>query len=119
MTTNLNDDEQIETDADESEQESTDAPRGLVPVTVYTDAIRDYLDAANWLVPADAPFRVHAQQVAASLDRQLTLKGEVQSALASSFDKCLVRLEARRPKPAPGEPQVPGQTSIFDYGQDS
>lgn len=91
---------------------------GSTKVTVYTDAIATYLDAQTWLTPADAPLKVHAQQLAHSLDRQLTLKGEIQSALASSFDKVMVRLDARRPKPVAGPQQLPGQLDIFGKTQD-
>lgn len=87
-------------------------------VTVYSDAITTYLAAATWLQPADAPLKVHAQQLARSLDKQLTEKGEIQSALASSFDKVMVRLDARRPKPVPGPAHVPGQLDIFGKTQD-
>lgn len=79
--------EPIETDWDE--------------VETYTSAIESYLREASWLTPADAVYKVHARKVAASLDRQLRDKGEVQSALASTFGKVLEILEKRRPVPVP------------------
>ncbi|WP_311209386.1 MULTISPECIES: hypothetical protein [unclassified Aeromicrobium] len=86
-------------------------------ITVYTDAIAEYLDAQTWLTAADAPLKVHAQQLARSLDQQLNAKGEIQSALASSFDKVMVRLDARRPKPVAGPQQLDGQLDIFSVTQ--
>lgn len=85
-------------------------------IRVYSEAIEEYIAGADWLTGLDAPLKVHARSLATSLDRQLTKTGEIQSALASSFDKVLMRLDARRPKPAgvPGGPQLPGQGSIFD-----
>lgn len=74
--------------------------------TLYGDAVEEYLAAAPWLGPADAPLKVHARSIAKSLDRQLVMKGEVQSALASSFDKVLLRLDKRRPPPAPAPPRL-------------
>lgn len=90
----------------------------------YSEAIAEYLDGADWLNPIlDRPLMVHARSIAASLDKQMTAKGEIQSALASSFDKALMRLDARRPKP-PGIPTDPagdspdGTRSIFSYLSD-
>lgn len=84
-------------------------------VTVYTDAVTAYLDEATWLTLVDAPFKVHAQQIAKSLDRQLTRDGEVQSALASTFQRLLASLDKRRPAPSP-DPlagQISGQTDLL------
>ena len=104
--------------------ETTDTEAGETPATPptapgpYADAIAAYLEAATWLGVADLPFRVHAESIARSLDAQLAAGGQVQSALASSFDKVMYRLEARRPPagPAPTDPAAPspdGTTSIF------
>jgi len=98
------------TDTAESAEESQDSnlPRP------YRDAIEGYLSAAKHLDALDEPLKVHARALARSLDGQLNTKGEIQSALASSFDKVMMRLDARRPKPATEAPQMTGQTSIFD-----
>lgn len=87
----------------------------------YAEAVEEYLDAQDWLTAVDAPFKVHARKIASSLDQQLARTGEVQSALASSFDKVLVRLEARRPPPAPRAPSLTdpgpmGEQSVFEVG---
>lgn len=102
----------IEPDPSESDPAGLDGPAS----TAYTDAIEEYLDAADWLKPLDGPMKVHVRALARSLDQQVTKTGEIQSALASSFDKAMMRLEARRPAPmpVPGGPQIPGQTSILD-----
>ena len=36
--------------------------------TPYADAVEEYLEAATWLGPADAPLKVHARSIAKSLD---------------------------------------------------
>lgn len=80
-----------------------------------------YLDQADWLDSVlDGPVVVHARSLAVSLDRQLAGKGEVQSALAGSFDKCLLRLNERRPKPGPAptdpyEDSPDGTVSLFQH----
>lgn len=86
----------------------------------YSAAIAEYLDGAEWLDPImDRPLMVHARSIAASLDKQMAAKGEIQSALAGSFDKALFRLDARRPKPAGEAGGVPdGQTTVFDFLSD-
>lgn len=106
------------TDPATTDDTSTDdAP--IEPSTAYQDALAAYLDAADWLSPADVVFTVHAEQIARSLDAQLTAEAEVQSALASTFTRVMDKLEARRPKPtAPPGPQVPGQSQVFDFLQD-
>ena len=83
----------------------------------YAAAVAAYLELADWLDDVlDGPVVVHARSIAVSLDRQLAAKGEVQSALAGSFDKCLLRLNERRPKPAGEASPVPaGQTTVFDF----
>lgn len=89
------------------------------PLGLYAGAVEAYLGEATWLsATLDAPFVVHARSIAKSLDAQLEDTGQVQSALASTFDKVLVRLEARRPAPtpAPTDPHAPspdGTVSIF------
>lgn len=89
----------------------------------YSAAVAGYLDGADWLDEIlDAPLIVHARSIAASLDRQMESKGEIQSALAGSFDKALFRLDARRPK-APGghgggPASDPHQSSVFDFLSD-
>jgi len=100
------------TDHDTNDQDDTTPD----PITVYQDALTEYLAAATWLTAGDVVFKVHAQQIARSLDAQLTETGQVQSALASTFDKVLARIESRRPKPPAelGGLQVPGQLSIID-----
>lgn len=87
-------------------------------VSTYTGAVTAYLDGAEWLTVLDAPLKVHALAIARSLDRQLAEKGEVQSALAGSFDKVMLRLDQRRPGPArdpdPLHANGPhGEASIF------
>ena len=86
----------------------------------YSAAVAEYLDGADWLDPIlDRPLMVHARSIAASLDLQMTRKGEIQSALAGSFDKALFRLDARRPKPEAGPGSSdPAQTSVFDFLSD-
>lgn len=88
------------------DSDSPPADPGMPPSSVYLDAIEEYLEAEDWLGPADAPLKVHARSIARSLDRQLDKNGEVQSALASSFDKVLLRLDRRRPPPAPRPPAL-------------
>lgn len=105
------------TETPENSTDETPAPPVVEPGP-YTGAIRAYLEAATWLGVADLPFRVHAESIAKSLDVQLAKDGQVQSALASSFDKVMYRLEARRPPatPAPTDPAAPsadGTVSIF------
>lgn len=106
-------------------EESGEVSAGAAPATpdppaerLYRDAVEEYLEAAEWLGPADAPLKVHARAIAGSLDRQLARSGEVQSALASSFDKVLLRLDRRRPPPSPAAPGLGdrgpmGEQSIF------
>mgnify|MGYP001627284488 CR=1 FL=1 len=96
------------------QNESSETGQESAPITAYQDAVESYLEAAKWLTDLDAPLKVHLRQVARSLDAQLTKSGEIQSALASSFDKCMSRLDARRPAPAPDpmSGQLPGQTAI-------
>lgn len=86
----------------------------------YSAAVAEYLDGADWLDPIlDRPLMVHARSIAASLDLQMVRKGEIQSALAGSFDKALFRLDARRPKPEAGPGSSdPAQTSVFDFLSD-
>ena len=96
----------------DEQQTETDGP--------YSSAIAEYLEGADWLDGTlDRPLMVHARSIARSLDKQMIEKGEIQSALAGSFDKALLRLEVRRPKPTgPGAPSDPQQTDIFDYLSD-
>lgn len=89
------------------------------PAETYAGAIDAYLDAADWLTPTDAPLRVHARAIAKSLDKQMRSTGEVQSALASSFDKVLVRLEARRPATPPGPAPDPLVDGVGPHGEAS
>lgn len=96
------------------------APAALTP---YSDAVEAYLDEADWLGVLDGPFVVQARSLARSLDRQLTVAGEVQSALASTFDKVFMRLEQRRPAPTkePTDPHADGPSgtqSIFGFLSD-
>lgn len=84
----------------------------------YLAAVEAFLDLADWLGPLDRPLIVHARALARSLDRQLASKGEVQSALAGSFDKCMFRLESRRPKPEPEE-SGPSLTDTGSFGEES
>lgn len=102
---------------------STDSPENVSDKPEpgpYEVAVSEYLAAATWLVAGDAPFKVHARSIARSLDQQIASTGLVQSALAGSFDKVMVRLEARRP-PAPAAPTDPhelgpgGTDSIFNH----
>lgn len=88
------------------------------PITLYQDGVADYLDVADWIEPADVITTIHLQQIARSLDAQLTKTGEVQSALASTFSKTIAALNARRPKPASAPSGVPGQTDVFDFMED-
>jgi hypothetical protein len=67
------------------------------PIETYQAATEAYLSEASWLTSADAPFRLHALNIARSLDLQMRTKGEVQSALASTYAKVLVMLDKRRP----------------------
>lgn len=81
----------------------------------YSGVVRTYLAEATWLTGADAPHKLHLQRIAASLDAQFGKTGEVQSALASTFNKTLTALDRRRPAP-PADPmagQMPGQTDIL------
>lgn len=87
----------------------------------YSAAVTEYLDNAPWLTGADMPWKIHARKIAQTLDKQLREKGEVQSALASSFDKAMFRLDSRRPK-SPAEPSPSlndsgpmGEESIFSH----
>lgn len=90
----------------------------------YSAAIAEYLDGADWLDPImDRPLMVHARSIATSLDKQMAAKGEIQSALAGSFDKALLRLETRRPKPQgsgidPHADSPDGTVSIFTHLSD-
>lgn len=112
-----------------SAQEAPETPENSgesVEIGTYCEAIETYLAAADWLAPEDAPLRVHARSIARSLDRQMSTKGEIQSALASSFDKVLIRLESRRPAPVPAPAPDPltegtgphGEASIFGLMDD-
>lgn len=104
------------TDKPETEEIRTESEAGP-----YVEAISAYLAAADWIDETlDRPLVVHARSIAVSLDRQMAAKGEIQSALASSFDKALFRLEARRPKPepAPGRGGDPDQSDIFEFLSD-
>ena len=101
-----------------TDEEAPPAPREPGP---YALAVEEYLAAADWLTVLEGPLKVHARSIANSLDRQLADRGEIQSALASSFDKVLVRLEARRPAPAGALPGLGdsgpmGEQSIFTIG---
>lgn len=84
-------------------------------IETYTSTVQTYLTEADWLTPADAPHKLHLQRLAASLDRQFAEKGEVQSALASTFHKTLTALDRRRPAPAadPMAGQIPGQVDLL------
>lgn len=101
--------------------ETTENGTGEKPATPpgpYTTTIEAYLAAADWLTVLEGPLRVHARSIAKSLDSQLEKTGEIQSAMASSFDKVYARLEARRPPPAPvptdpASPSPDGTASIF------
>lgn len=77
------------------------AAAGVEVEHVYAEAVEEYLGAATWVGALDRPFVVQARSIAKSLDAQLEETGQVQSALASTFDKVLVRLEARRPPATP------------------
>ncbi|WP_248579894.1 hypothetical protein [Nocardioides sp. InS609-2] len=106
-------------DSTETEGDPTGSPDG----DTYTAAIEKYLAAATWLTDADAPLKVHARSIATSLDRQMRERFEIQSALASSFDKVLYRLDARRPAPAPAAPSLTdsgpfNEESIFGLGME-
>lgn len=103
-----------------AEGKSGDADQApVVEAGPYSAAVAEYLDGADWLDPIlDRPLMVHARSIAASLDLQMTRKGEIQSALAGSFDKALFRLDARRPKPEAGPGGDPAQTSVFDFLSD-
>jgi len=81
----------------------------------YVAVVREYLDAATWLTAADAPHKLHLIRLAESLDRQMADKGEIQSALASTFNKTLSALDRRRPAPPPDPMagQLPGQTDLL------
>lgn len=81
----------------------------------YAGEVDKFLAAATWLDAADAPDKLHLRRIAASLDRQFTEKGEVQSALASTFTKTLAALNRRRPAPPPDPMagQIPGQTDLL------
>jgi len=115
----------IVVDADPAEVE-TDRARPEVDPDTYVGAVEVYLDAADWLTLADAPFKIHARKLAVSLDKQLAAKGEVQSALASTFAKVLGDLDKRRPGPPPAPKPDPlvdgvgphGEASIFGLGMD-
>lgn len=95
------------------------APAGMPPGSLYQDSVEEYLEAAEWLTAADAPAKVNARAIARSLDSQLARTGEVQSALASMFDKALLRLDRRRPPPTPpppglGDDDGDGTPSMFE-----
>lgn len=91
-----------------------------VPVGAYTEAVEAFLTGATWLDAMDLPLKVHARTLATSLDKQMREKGEIQSAMASSFDKVIARLSARRPPPAPAPGSgIPGQIDIFEAGFDT
>lgn len=107
----------------EAATESGENPAGSAPIGAYSVAIGEYIDAASWLTAADAPLKVHARSIAASLDKQMSRTGEIQSALASSFDKVLMRLDARRPGPPPLDPLTEGtgphgEKSLFSQTMD-
>lgn len=89
-----------------AQSEETPETVGGERASPYADAVEEYLEAASWLTAADAPLKVHARSIAKSLDKQLAERDEIQSALASSFDKVLMRLDARRP-PATRPPTDP------------
>lgn len=96
---------------DEIGTESADTSTESVPAPSpgeYETAVVEFLDAADWLTALDAPLKVHARSVARSLDAQLRRDGVVQSALASSFDKVMVRLYDRRPAAPAPDPLVAG-----------
>lgn len=117
MTTAPLDHAETAPEAPESEPISTESDE-IATEETYAHAIETYLREATWLVAADAPFKVHARTVAKSLDRQMATKGEVQSALASTFAKVLLLLDKRRPGPAPIDPLTQGvgphgEASIF------
>lgn len=87
----------------------------------YAEAVEEFLTACDWLTPLDRPLVVHARAIARSLDRQMSGNGELQSALASSFDKAMHRLYARRPAPTPPPPGLGdrgpmGEESVFTFG---
>lgn len=89
----------------------------------YAQAVEAFLTEADWLTPLDRPLVVHARAIAKSLDRQMANAGELQSALASSFDKAMHRLYARRPAPTPAPPGLGdrgpmGEESVFTFGLD-
>lgn len=111
-------------DSSPDSPENLEKPGGEETVTLYVDAVEEYLEAADWLTAADAPLKVHARAIARSLDRQLEERGEIQSALASSFDKVLMRLDTRRPAPTPAPPGLGdrgpmGEQSVFDLLDDT
>lgn len=88
---------------------------GIAAFSTYVEAVTVYLADASWLTPADAPAALHLRRIASSLDKQFEDKGEVQSALASTFAKVLAGLDRRRPAPPP-DPlagQLPGQTDLL------
>lgn len=103
------------TEHDTSENETTTEPPTEFQVTAYQDALATYLEAANWLTPADGIFQVNAEQIARTLDRQLTRTGEVQSALVSTFHKAMAILNTSRPRPAAPAEGIRGQTQVFDF----
>ena len=97
------------------------AQAAVVEAGPYSAAVSEYLDGADWLDPIlDRPLMVHARSIAASLDLQMVRKGEIQSALAGSFDKALFRLDARRPKPqgSGSSTDDPHQSTVFDFLSD-
>lgn len=102
--------------------ESEPIEPGSTETETYVAATHAYLAEATWLTPADAPFRLHALNIARSLDLQMRTKGEVQSALASTYAKVLVLLDKRRPAPT-FDPMTQGtgphgEASLFGEGME-
>lgn len=91
-----------------------------IPEETYVSMFADYVKAATWIQPADAPLVFHARKVCQQLDRQIRNEGVTQAAKDSAYLQAVERLNKRRPGVPAGPARdtsrdpLEGQGSIFD-----
>lgn len=100
MTTEHDQDESIEPDPVEFE------PAG------YATMFKEWVVDQTWITSADKPLVFHIRQLCVQLDRG----GAQAAAMFNAYLNATEKLNNRKPADAETQPQLPGQTSLLDFG---